>query len=168
MSLSCPDCNAITYRSIGGKNICPKCGFDSAYMMAQAIQCKRQFDEYKQSLTKDNSDKSFVNGLWKLYIYYQSKGTKSESQYGVLFHNDQIIEPQAIGDTMETDLGVLKYYNHLEATEPMGEHAGWNFIDRSKIHPSWDSTIEEFAIVPTERTTDGTIKRGWGRAWDVD
>jgi hypothetical protein len=166
--MNCPECGTATYRSTSGKNICPNCGFGSAYIAARAAEHLRTIDEYKRSLTPENSDKSFAHGLWVLHIYYQAKSTKSEGQYGILFHNDQVVEPQAVGEIIETDLGKLKYYNNLQAMKPTFEHAGWNFADQSKIHPSWDSAIEEFVVTPVERITDGTIKRGWGRAWDVD
>jgi hypothetical protein len=158
----------VTYRSISSKIICPNCGFGSAYMVAQAAEHQRKNDEYKRSLTPENSDKSFAHGSWVLHIYYQAKYTKNETQYGVLLYNEQIIEPQDVGEIIETALGRLKYYKHLDAVEPTFEHAGWNFTDQGKIHQSWDSAIEEFVVTPVERTTDGTIKRGWGRAWDID
>ncbi len=166
--MNCPECNTATYRAMSGKNICLNCGFGSAYIAAQTAEHQQRIDEYKRSLTSENSDKSFAHGSWVLHIYYQAKGTKSERQYGILFHNDQVIEPQVVGEIIETDLGKLKYYYNLQSMKPTFEHAGWNFADQNKIHPSWDSAIEEFVVPPVERTTDGITKCGWGRAWDID
>ncbi|MEP0886788.1 hypothetical protein [Leptolyngbya sp. FACHB-16] len=151
--MSCPKCGAVTYKSISGADICPSCGFGSAYMAQQAAKRQQAIDEFKR-LTETKPDKSFVNGSWTLHIHYWARRTKNEGQYGVLLHQGAVVEPQQIGEVIETDLGKLKYYCHLEDEKPTWEPSGWNFADPSKIHSSLGKTVEEFAVNHMDNKTD--------------
>lgn len=52
--MKCPKCDATTYTSIGGGEICPRCGYGSTYMTEQSARQQQALDEYKcfQSLSQ--------------------------------------------------------------------------------------------------------------------
>lgn len=135
--MKCPKCDASTYTSISGIDICPRCGYGSASVAAQTIRQQQAFEDYMRALTQATPDKSFNAGTWLLHIYYKCRGTKSEGEHGVLLHDGQPVEPHQVGELIETDLGTLKYYGHLDSMTASFEHTGWNFKDASRIRPSW-------------------------------
>lgn len=75
-------------------------------------------------------------GDWQLFIYYKDKGTRSETQYGRLLFKDEPVEAQERGETIQTDLGAMKYYG--EEGETRWGPRGWNFCDPAMIRNSWD------------------------------
>ena len=138
--MKCPKCDAATYTSIGGGEICPRCGYGSTYMTEQSARQQQTFDEDKRALTQAAPNKSFVSGTWTLHIYYRMRGSKSEGQHGVLLHDGQAVEPHEVGELIKTDLGTLKYYRRLEDMTAPFELTGWNFADANRIRPSWEDT----------------------------
>lgn len=125
------------YKSISGLDICPGCGFGSPSVAQESAQRQRQIDQYKEQMRAEAAPKSIVSGAWTLNIYFRCRGSKSEGQHGVLFRNGEPVEPRQVGEVIDTDLGRMKYYYHLEDMELLWEPTGWNFADRAKIQPSW-------------------------------
>ena len=137
--MKCPKCDALTDTSIGGEEICPRCGYGSPYMTEQSARQQQALNEHESRLTQAMPDKSFVSGTWTLHIYYRARGSKSEGQHGVLLHDGQAVEPRQVGELIETDLGTLRYYRRLEDMTALFELTGWNFMDANRIRPSWES-----------------------------
>jgi hypothetical protein len=135
--MQCPECGTNMYKSIGGLDICPGCGFGSASVAEGVAQRQRQIDDYNKQMEAEAAHRSIVSGDWVLNIYYRFRGSKSEGQHGRLFHNGELIEPQQVGEIIDTDLGQMKYYCRLEDMELPWEPTGWNFADRKKILLSW-------------------------------
>ena len=128
--MKCPKCGIIMYRSRSGIDICPGCGFGSP-SIAQKI------DEIAAKEKGKTAPISIVKGAWRFNIYFRFRGSKSEGQHGILLHNGKPLEPEQVGDVIDTDLGKMKYYCDLEDMEVPFEPTGWNFEDRTKIKPSW-------------------------------
>ena len=135
--MQCPQCGTNMYQSIGGTDICPGCGFGSASVAEAAAQRQHQIDEYNKQMEAEAAPRSIVSGDWTLNIYFRYRGSKSEGQHGILFHNGELIEPQIVGEVIDTDLGRMKYYCRLEDMKVPWEPTGWNFADEDKILPSW-------------------------------
>lgn len=89
------------------------------------------------------ADRSFRSGDWQLDIYFRLPGTKSEGQHGELLHRGEPVLAQQVGETIETDLGMLKYYCRPEELVLPWEHTGWNFADAVRIRPSWHREAQE-------------------------
>lgn len=71
---------------------------------------------------------------WELQIWYRAKGSRSEGQHGVLFHEGNMVKGVTVAEEMETALGKMKYYGSTPAV--MWEPSGWHFADKSLIKPS--------------------------------
>lgn len=98
---------------------------------------RQEFEEYKRSILESPTDRLYRSGEWELRIVYKARGSKSEGPHGVLYKDGEIVEPLHVGEVISTDLGMLKYYSHLEETRPSWEITGWNFADQTLILPSW-------------------------------
>ena len=80
------------------------------------------------------ANKVLREGAWELRIWYRAKGTRSEGQHGVLYHNGQMVKAAAVGKQLETSLGNMKYYGATPAAS--WEASGWHFADSNLIRPS--------------------------------
>jgi len=89
-------------------------------------------------LAADTPDKTLTGGQWELRIYYHARGSRSEGQHGVLLHQGEVVEPQQVGEVLETDLGKLKYYRRPEDRRLPSELTGWNFAEHRQARLSWD------------------------------
>jgi len=98
-------------------------------------------DKENPSRELDAEPKSIVKGNWRLDIYFRLRGSKSEGQHGILFYNGEPVEPNHVGEVIETDLGMMKYYCHLENMIFSFELTGWNYSDTEKIKPSWSEKL---------------------------
>jgi len=135
--MKCPQCNTEMYKSIGGLDICPGCGYGSPSVAQKAAQRQKQIDEENQRREADAAPRSDVMGNWRLDIYFRLRGTRSEGQHGILFHNGESIEPNQVGEVINTDLGQMKYYCRPEDVKDSWEPTGWNYTDEEKIRRSW-------------------------------
>ena len=135
--MQCPQCGTDTYRSLGGTDICPACGFGSPSVAAAAAQQQLRSAEEERQRQAAAAPRIFASGDWVLNIYYRLRGSRSEGQHGVLFHHGKPVEPHHVGEVIETDLGKMKYYCRLEEMSVTWEPTGWNFADENKILPSW-------------------------------
>lgn len=78
-------------------------------------------------------------GNWELRIYYRAKGTKAEGSHGILLFNNKPYITNRVGDEVETDLGLMKYYGEFkEYVKHIWDPSGWNYADRTKIKHSWN------------------------------
>ncbi len=125
------------YKSIRGLDICSTCGYGSPSVAQRAAEKQKKIEEDNRQREEDAKPRSDVIGTWRLDIYFRLKGSKSEGQHGILFHNGEIVEPKQVGEAIHTDLGLLKYYCRLEDIEYPFELTGWNYADRKKIRPSY-------------------------------
>jgi hypothetical protein len=71
---------------------------------------------------------------WVLEIKYLNRGTRSEGQEGQLRKGGTPVAADAIGQTQETPIGLLRYYGS-ERRKPW-DLTGWNFADRRKVRRS--------------------------------
>jgi hypothetical protein len=80
-------------------------------------------------------------GEWKLRIDYLRKGTRSESQNGLLYKGANAIAPASKNASTNTPLGEMKWYG----TQPrnLWDNTGWNFADPRRIKPSNLVTVTE-------------------------
>ncbi len=137
--MQCPKCGHETYTSRGGYEICPNCGYGSPTVAAAEAERYRKFEAYERSLLEEPADRLYSKGPWKLKIIYKERGTKSEGPHGILYKDGEMVDPPEPGKIIDTDLGILKYYAHLNETQMSWEISGWNFADQSLILHSWAS-----------------------------
>lgn len=83
--------------------------------------------------TEPTPARVYAQGAWSLYIYFRARGTRSEGQHGVLFHNGQAVPPAQPGATLQTELGEMKYYLDPADMINLWDTTGWNFADSSLI-----------------------------------
>jgi ribosomal protein L37E len=126
--MKCPICGNRTYTSVGGREICPECGYGSPTVATMKKRQLQELEEYRRSISESPADRSYRSGEWELKIVYKARGTKSEGPHGVLYKDGGIIEPHHVGEVINTDFGILKYYSHLEETE-------WPWISLAGILP---------------------------------
>jgi len=125
------------YKSMGGLDICPGCGYGSPSVAQRAAEQQKKIEEENRQREEDAKPRSDIMGEWRLDIYFRYKGSRSEGQHGILIHNGEIIEPKKVGEVIDTDLGLMKYYCHLEDMKVSFEPTGWNYADSEKIRPSY-------------------------------
>ena len=68
-------------------------------------------------------------GDWELHVFYRSRGTKSEGRHGVLVHKGNVVLGGQTGETLQTDLGPMKYFGRTP--ENPWSTTGWYFANRS-------------------------------------
>jgi hypothetical protein len=83
-------------------------------------------------------DQVYEKGDWTLEITYRQKGTMSEGSHGVLKLKGEEVEPESVGQVLDTTLGKIKYYQHPEDAGWTFTVTGWHFARRSRIKQSWD------------------------------
>ncbi len=135
--MKCPQCITEMYKSIGGIDICPGCGYGSLSVAQKAAERQKVIDEENRQREADAAPRSEVKGNWSLEICFRFRGSRSEGQHGVLFHNGKPVEPKQVGEVVDTDLGQMKYYRRPEDMKASFELTGWNYADVEKIRPSW-------------------------------
>ena len=135
--MKCTQCGTEMYKSMGGLDICPGCGYGSPSMAQKTVEKQKKKEEENRKREEDAKPRSDIMGKWRLDIYFRLKGSRSEGQHGVLFHNGEIVEPKQVGEVIHTDLGQMKYYCHLEDMKYSIQPTGWNYADEDKIRPSW-------------------------------
>ncbi len=91
-------------------------------------------------------------GDWILRVYYRAKGTRSEGTQGFLFFQGKLIIGKHVGEELETDMGLMKYYGEFNKDViHLWEPSGWNYADRTRIKSSLQrendltSMIHEFS-----------------------
>ena len=77
---------------------------------------------------------SYKVGEWELQVEYLEKGSRSEGQNGKLLKAGKSVDPQKIGNALETPLGKLKHYGIERKVK--WDITGWNFADRRKVKSS--------------------------------
>ncbi|HEX3028098.1 MAG TPA: hypothetical protein VHT34_02055 [Clostridia bacterium] len=76
-------------------------------------------------------------GDWFLRVYYRVKGTRSEGTQGFLFFQEKPITGKHVGEELETDLGLMKYYGEFSKDViHLWDPSGWNYADRTLIKSS--------------------------------
>lgn len=134
--MKCPTCGAETYGSVGGAENCPECGHGAPAATPQKEEQRQEDGEFRRPVLERPADTKYRSGPWELRILYRARGTRSEGSHGVLYRNGEIVEPHHLGEFVDTGLGKLKYYAHLEEPHLPWATTGWHFADRSLILPS--------------------------------
>ena len=76
-------------------------------------------------------------GDYQLYIYYVSKGTKSEGIIGRLRKGDKEIIGTDIGEKIKTPFGIYIWHGAIKDRKQLWDISGWLPEEISTVYPSW-------------------------------
>lgn len=112
-------------------------GLITAMIIVLCLEKREGFAETNFAETtfmqNETADRVIKAGVWELRLTYQNKGTRSESQHGVLLKNGREVKPKKVGQVIKTDLGAMKFYLLPGDKKHLWENTGWNFADEKKI-----------------------------------